>query len=62
MAIAEVKAMQATASVSRKDKRRVLGAQMAKLGVRLKNKYAGFFNVKCAKRPGAHSRRPIGRS
>lgn len=31
--------MQATASVSRDDERRVLGAQMAKLGVRLLNKY-----------------------
>lgn len=31
--------MQATASVSRDNERRVLGAQMAKLGVRLVNKY-----------------------
>lgn len=31
--------MQETACVPRKEKRRVLGAQMAKLGVRLKNKY-----------------------
>jgi hypothetical protein len=31
--------MQATASLSRNNERRVLGAQMAKLGVRLVNKY-----------------------
>jgi hypothetical protein len=31
--------MQTTASVSRDDERRVHGAQMAKLGVRLLNKY-----------------------
>jgi hypothetical protein len=31
--------MQATAFMTRDDERRVLGAQMAKLGVRLLNKY-----------------------
>jgi hypothetical protein len=31
--------MQVTVSISREDERRVLGAQMAQLGVRLLNKY-----------------------
>jgi hypothetical protein len=31
--------MQATALISRDDKRRLVGAEMAKLGVRLLNKY-----------------------
>ena len=38
--------MQATASVSRDNERRVLGAQMAKLGVRLVNKYGRI--LQCA--------------
>ncbi len=55
-------AVQATASVYRDDERRVLGAQIAKLGVRLLNRYGRALQCEACEATWRPQPRPTGLS